>query len=57
MAVLVFLLDGQCCLDEADYFTLDIMGDNMLALHHLKVDLTERTQRATTACLEDLWHI
>lgn len=57
MAVLVFLLVGQCCLDKADYLALDIMGNNMLALHHLKVDLTARAQRATTACLEDLWHI
>lgn len=57
MTVLVFYLGGQCCLDKADYLSRDILGNNALASHQLKVDLTARAQSAITACLEDLWDI
>lgn len=57
MTVLVFYLGGQCCLDKGDYLPRDIVGNNALALHQLKVDLTARAQRAITACLEDLCDI
>lgn len=55
--MLVFYLGGQCCLDKGEYLPRDIVGNNALALHQLKVDLTARAQRAITACLEDLWDI
>lgn len=55
--MLVFHCGGQCCLDKANYLPRDIVGNNALALHQLKVDLTARAQRAITACLEDLWDI
>lgn len=55
--MVVFYLGGHCYLDKGDYLPQDIEGNNALALHQLKVDVTARAHRAITACLEDLWDI
>ena len=57
MTVFVYCHGGQCCLDKGESLPQNIVGNNALALHQLKVDLTVGARRTITACLEDLWDI